>query len=776
VLSTKALRLVGLSVLVCVALTDWSRLGAQSAPKKTIASDSDLPHFTYSASTSAAVLLAADDATFKNFASHVRNDLETIFRDYEIRDNSVLLHLLSDRLDLEMLFGDDAAALDTCKRMQALFEKREQKAMGMYNDVAFVRARMATGKSGGPEFQKEYRTLLEARTNSLPWDVVVERVHKTQARFQKLSVDYVNERVASEIEPSVSRDKTFDLQTATRLIFWRGVLSTELPQRGIVLEVLSNYIDAHEKDNSPQAQLGASESAKHQGASFDGDQWWASVKILAGDAFEGRGTGTKGLQEAEAYAVTRLKNAGLSPAGTHGFYQKIRIQQRKVDESRSALAILSGNKRFPLSFQDDAFISSLGTTTSTSLKAPLVFIGYGLKIPEYKVDDLASQDLRGKIVVYVRGSPADVPGSISAHYQSFRQRWKALHAAGIIGVISIQTPTALDIPWSRFSLSRNDPAMELNGPEFSFRQGLRLFVTFNPASAERLFAGSGHTYSELAALATERKTLPSFPLAVQVEAKAVIRHSQLESANVIALLPGTDAALKNEFVVLSAHIDHLGIGEPIKGDKIYNGAMDNAAGAAAIMEIAASFKMHPETLRRSVVFLLTTGEEKGHLGSEYFAAHPTVPARQIVADINVDMFLPIVPLKVLKICGLEESDLGQTAATVAKELGIKPIPDPQPLRNEFIRSDQYSFILKGVPAVKIDVGFELGSPEQVVFKDWLTNRYHAPSDDINQPVNLDAAALYERFTRQFVIVAANDVARPQWKPTSFFRRYASDAR
>ena len=207
----------------------------------------------------------------------------------------------------------------------------------------------------------------------------------------------------------------------------------------------------------------------------------------------------------------------------------------------SELAILSGGKRFPLSFSEDAFISSLGTTASTSLTAPLVFVGYGLKIPEYNVDDLATQYLRGKIVVYLRGSPGDVPGSVSAHYQSFRQRWKALQAAGVIGVISIQTPTALDIPWSRFSLSRNDPAMELNGPEFRFRQGLRLFVTFNPASAERLFAGSGHTYSELAALANERKALPSFPLEVQLEAKAVIRHRQLESANVIALIPGTDA-------------------------------------------------------------------------------------------------------------------------------------------------------------------------------------------------------------------------------------------
>ena len=232
-------------ILVVIALTDCSRLGAQTEQKKKIASDADLPRFTYSATTSAATLLGADNTTFKNFASRVRTDLETIFRDYEITDNAVLLHLLSNRLDLEMLFEDDAAALETCKQMQALFEKPELKAMGMYNDRAFIRARIATGKSGGPEFQREYQTLLEAQTNLLPWEVVAERIRKAQARFEKLSADSVNERVASEIEPIVSRDKAFDFQAATRLIFWRGVLSTELPQREVVLRVLNAYIDAH---------------------------------------------------------------------------------------------------------------------------------------------------------------------------------------------------------------------------------------------------------------------------------------------------------------------------------------------------------------------------------------------------------------------------------------------------------------------------------------------------------------------------------------------------
>jgi Zn-dependent M28 family amino/carboxypeptidase len=169
-----------------------------------------------------------------------------------------------------------------------------------------------------------------------------------------------------------------------------------------------------------------------------------------------------------------------------------------------------------------------------------------------------------------------------------------------------------------------------------------------------------------------------------------------------------------------------------------------------------------------------TAEEKGLLGSKYFAAHPTVPLKSIVADVNVDMFLPIVPLKILKVEGIEESDLGSRAAAIAQSMGIKPIADPEPLRNAFIRSDQYSFIKKGVPSVKADVGFELGTPEQKIFKDWLTNRYHAPSDDVNQPVDLQSAALYEEFTRRLLLEMANSPARPQWKAESFFRRYAGD--
>src|SRR5437016_6662098 len=507
---------------------------------------------------------------------------------------------------------------------------------------------------------------------------------------------------------------------------------------------------------------------------FDGNSWWSHVKFLADDSLEGRDTGSEGLLKAQAYAVEQLQKSGLEPAGSNGFYQPVHFNQYQVDEAKSSLALVTGGQSKFLSFADDAYINTRATRASAMLAAPLVFVGYGLEIPEKNLDELAGLDLKGKIVVYLAGSPSDVPTALASHYQTAAERWKSLRAAGAIGTVTIMNPASMDIPWPRISVNRNHPSMDLADAEFNETPGQQLGVTFNPASAEQLFAGSGHTFAEIAALGKDRKPLPRFPLAVSLKANAVILTKSLESANIVAKLPGSDPALKNEYVVLSAHIDHVGIGAPINGDRIYNGAMDDGSGSALVLDMAVSLKAHPETLKRSVLFLLVSAEEKGLLGSKYFAAHPTVPIKSIVADVNVDMFLPIVPLKILTIQGIDESDLGARAAAIAQSMGVKPIADPEPLRNRFIRSDQYSFIKKGVPSVKVDVGFELGTPEPKIFKDWLTNRYHAPSDDVNQPVDLETAAGYEEFTRRLLLETANTAARPRWKTDSFFRRYAAD--
>jgi Zn-dependent M28 family amino/carboxypeptidase len=508
---------------------------------------------------------------------------------------------------------------------------------------------------------------------------------------------------------------------------------------------------------------------------FDGQSWWAHVKFLADDRLEGRETGSEGLRKAESYVVDEFTKAKLQPAGTNGFYQPVKFISRQIVEKDSSAALISSGKAQPLTLGDDAYFGTRTELSPEEITAPLVFVGYGLSIPEKNYDDLSGLDLHGKIVVYLAGSPSDIPAALASHYQTIGERWQTLKQAGVIGTITIPNPASMDIPWSRISLNRAHPSMDLADPEFNETQGLKMAMTFNPAQAEKLFAGSGHTFQEIAALGKDRKPLPHFPLAVSLKARAIVKTASVESANIIGKLPGNDPALKNEYVVISAHVDHIGIGEPVNGDRIYNGAMDNASGVAVLLDLAAQFNAHAEQLRRSILFVVVTAEEKGLLGSKYFAAHPTVPPKSMIADINIDMFLPIAPLKVLRVPGLAESDLGDRAREAAQFFGVRVQPDPEPLRNVFIRSDQYNFIRHGVPALKLDVGFDPGSPEQKLFKDWLANRYHAPSDDLDQPVDLAAAGLYEDIVRQLLISVANSDARPAWKPDSFFRRYATEA-
>jgi Zn-dependent M28 family amino/carboxypeptidase len=503
---------------------------------------------------------------------------------------------------------------------------------------------------------------------------------------------------------------------------------------------------------------------------FDGKSWWEYVKVLADDSMEGRETGSPGLKRAEQYVVEQLKKNGLEPAGRKGYYQIINFASREIDEKNSSLALVRDGVPTKLTLGDEAYISTRAEL-APHLEAPLVFVGYGLRIPEKNYDDVAGLALKGKVVVLLMGSPADIPAPLASHYQSAGERWRAFRNAGAVGMVTILNPASMDIPWARISANRTRPSMELAYPEFHDNADQKLAVVFNPAKAEMLFAGSGHTFAELAELARDRKPLPRFPLKVSIAARTNVKTRRLKSANIVAKLPGSDPRLKNQYVVLSAHIDHVGIGAPINGDRIYNGAMDNGSGSALLLDLAASWKSSPEALRRSVLFLFVTGEEKGLLGSRYFAAHPTVDPKAIVADLNTDMFLPIVPLKFLRVLGLGESDLGDRVSRIAEAQGVIARPDPEPLRNSFIRSDQYNFIRHGIPSLAMSVGFEPGSPEQKIFKDWLTQRYHAPSDDLNQPVDLAAAAKYEEIMRWLLISVANDDKRPEWKAASFFKRY-----
>jgi Zn-dependent M28 family amino/carboxypeptidase len=312
--------------------------------------------------------------------------------------------------------------------------------------------------------------------------------------------------------------------------------------------------------------------------------------------------------------------------------------------------------------------------------------------------------------------------------------------------------------------------MELRDPGQDVPPPLQVGIVFNPARANMLFAGSGHTFQEILAALNADKPLPHFPLVVKVHARVGMTRSEAKSENVVGVLPGSAPDLKKEYVVISAHLDHLGIGEPVNGDRIYNGAMDDSSGDASLIEIARAMRDSGTKPKRSIVFLSVTGEEKGLLGSQYFAAHPTVSGT-IVADFNMDMYLPLFPLKYLEIQGLGESTLGDDVRAVAGQAGVQVQADKEPDHNRFIRSDQYSFIKKGVPSLAFKFGYIPGTPEEKIFKAWYAERYHAPSDDLSQPVDLPAAAQFNAILENLALRVADADHRPEWKQDSFFRRF-----
>jgi hypothetical protein len=404
--------------------------------------------------------------------------------------------------------------------------------------------------------------------------------------------------------------------------------------------------------------------------------------------------------------------------------------------------------------------------------APAVFVGYGLRIPERDIDDFAGLDLKGKILVYLSGGPSSVPSALKAHYSSRAERWKAVQKTGAIGLIDIPNPKSMDIPWARATLARLAPTMVLADEKMEETKGMKFGARINPDRADKIFEDSGHNFADILKLADADEPLPKFPLNLNIRAQVAIDSGEVESQNVVGMLPGTDPKLKDEFVVYGAHLDHLGVGQPIGGDKIYNGAMDDASGVASLIEIATLIKDQKIKLKRSLLFVAVTGEEKGLLGSRYFSLFPTVPKNSIVADINMDMFLPLFPLKYLEVQGLGESTLGDQIREACKTAHVTVQADQEPDRNLFVRSDQYSFIREGVPALAFKFGYEKGSNEEKVAKAWLTNRYHAPSDDLNQPVDTAAAAQFNRLLLDLGTRVANADDRPRWKPESFFRRFA----
>jgi Zn-dependent M28 family amino/carboxypeptidase len=517
---------------------------------------------------------------------------------------------------------------------------------------------------------------------------------------------------------------------------------------------------------APSLLLLVAISSMAQQPRFDGKSWWHHVEVLAADDMEGRATGSPGLQRAEAYVVDQLRKTGLAPAGTDGYYQPIKFEMRQPVEKDSSAALVRNGKAEPLVLGEDAAFFRGLLNLAPQVEAPLVFLGYGLNVPEKNHDDFAGLDLRGKIAVTMAGRPEGITGPLAAHAMNPSQRGKQFHDAGLIGWILMPQP---EVNWSRPKGEAAQPVIHLID-EFGEAQ---IFMLFNAAHANKLFDGTGHTPAELFALAKAMKALPRFDLPVSIRATMRVQRTPLESANIVAKLEGSDPALKNQYVVLSAHIDAAGIRKTINGDRIFSGAVDNASGCAALLDIATELKKGAARPRRSVLFVFFTAEEGALLGSKYFTAHPTVDPKSIVANVNIDEVLATVPFKTVNVLGLDESDMGAAARRASASLDIPIDPDERGIfhRAYYGLSDQYSFIVHGVPAVRLLVGFP-GELAEVAER-WHTETIHTPSDDLKQPMNLETAAKFEEFALQLLIEVANDPHRPEWKSSSFFKRYAA---
>ncbi len=506
--------------------------------------------------------------------------------------------------------------------------------------------------------------------------------------------------------------------------------------------------------------------AAAQSAPEPAEAWWRHVTALADDSMRGRETGSPEHRKAAEYVAAAFQRAGLQPAGVNGWFQPVQFRVRRIAEERSSVALVRGGKPQRLVLGSDATINIRGSDEG-SLDAPLVFAGYGLHAPDHGLDDFAGLVLKGKVVVLLSGvTPKGVAGPDLAAARAAGT--SLIQSSGAAGVVSVFNPHG-DLPWSRYAQSRLQPQMRLTSEPAPARPVL-LSVVLNPERAELLFAGSAHKYSALRALADSGAPLPRFDLKTRLRATAAVDQDSTVSDNVVGLLPGSDSTLRDEYLVLTAHLDHEGVGEPVNGDSIYNGAMDNASGIATLIETAGTLGRRTPKLRRSVLFVAVTAEEKGLLGSDYFAGHPTIPpSGALVANLNTDMFLPINPLRRLLVNGLEESDLSDDVRRAAERQGVEVVTDPEPERNAFVRSDQFSFIRRGIPALSLKVGFTRDSPEHQRVLAWRHERYHGVDDETDQPVDRQAAADFNKLYAQVVTEIANRPTRPAWYPTSAFR-------
>jgi Zn-dependent M28 family amino/carboxypeptidase len=501
----------------------------------------------------------------------------------------------------------------------------------------------------------------------------------------------------------------------------------------------------------------------------------ADMRFLADDLLEGRGTGARGYDIAAAFVATRFEALGLEPAGDQGsYFQKVPLRSMRVDQSESSFVVVRGGKERTLQLRQDALVGANPAVADSVVDAPVVFVGYGVTAPESGYDDYKHVDVKGKIVALFFGAP-QADSALKAHYSSSveKRRMAAEHgAAGMILLDDTKLETMygfakrvrdLAIPECRWI----DPA---GRPSHYFPQ-LKVTGSLSMEETARFFEGSGHTAEQALAAAKAGKSR-SFALPLTAKVRTVTHWAELSAANVAAKLQGSDPALKSEYIVYTAHLDHLGISTPVKGDAIYNGALDNASGTAAMLQIARAFSAMQPRPRRSLVFVAVAGEEAGLLGSDYYASYPTVAQNSIVANVNTDEIEMLWPLHDVVAFGAEHSTLASAVQRAAERMHLAQSPDPFPEEVAFVRSDQYSFVRQGIPAVMVSPGFKSDDPAiepLKIFAQWEQTRYHQPQDDMQQPgLDFDAAAAFTRFAYLCGYEIAQDTARPAWNAGDFF--------
>jgi len=501
----------------------------------------------------------------------------------------------------------------------------------------------------------------------------------------------------------------------------------------------------------------------------------ADMRFLADDLLEGRGTATRGQEIAAKFMAAQFEQMGLEPAGDNGtYFQSVPFRSGRPDEAKTALILVRGGEEQALVYRKDFITAADPARAESSVEAPVVFVGDGVTAPEQGYDDYKGVDARGKIVAMAFEAP-HFESSLKAHYSSAEVKEAIAVAHGAVGIILISDPILEGIyPYGKQTRDLDFPQfhwLDKQGRPNDYFPELKGGAVLSMAETKKLFLGSGHTAEEVFA-DIKAGTPKSFALSVTAKIRNVTRLEDVRSPNVVARLKGSDPHLNSEYVVYSSHSDHLGIGQPVNGDSIYNGALDNASGSALLVEIARAFTKRNPRPRRSLLFVSVTGEEAGLLGSDYFAHYPTVAKDAIVADVNMDEDLMLWPLEDIIAFGAEHSSLDAVVKKAAERAHLTVSPDPMPEETVFIRSDQYSFVKQGVPAVFPVPGFKSRDPNihpESIFKKWELERYHEPGDDMEQPGLLfDEAARYGRFMFLCGDLIANATHRPAWNKGDFF--------